>query len=833
LLGTIYRKTQDALNFVYDFKNTRHVFWVHGGSPAQFEAGYRKIASLVQIQGHEDPKVDIMPKVKEWLEGSDSKDWILVLDNADNKDDFFNEDASEDSTNTETRLASLIPVSDKGSVVVTTRDREVAVLLAGSNIIKKQPMDAQQALQLFHRKYRNSEMPQSSSEDIQVLLAALDYLPLAIVQAASYLTINTTITATEYLEAFRTATGYQRRHLSTSGAQHYSTWSNLDKSTKTILATFSITFRQIQKQSPLANDILRVIACIHRQGIPHGLLEKVRIDDKTSKIQQKEAISKLSNFSILQSTTVDNGKAYEIHALVHVAIQYFLAIEDKMQSALSQTESVFLDALPKGYSYEFWPEWLIYLPHAIALVGNPAEDESSKYSAVICDKVARYLTEDFRYLEALGFAERAMRRLAILLPEESIDLLNATTTAANIYRLLGRYKDAEEFHLTLIAIKKRVLGEEDRRTLDNMEELAFVYRETGRLKQAEELQKKALLAKQKILGDDTPEILRAKENLAATYKMDSRLALAVTLEEQIFTARQNLFGNDHPSTLSSMSSLAWTYTKLGRLREGQRLKEEVLELRKRAFEAGKRILGEEHPNTLHSMQSLAILYKSAGRLVESLEIFEQVFEERKRVLGYEHPDTLHSMELLAISYNSAGRLAESVEIFEQVFEVKKRVLGYEYPDTLHSMELLAISYNSAGRLAESLEIFEQVFEVKKRVLGERHSDTLHSMELLAISYNSAGRLAESVEIFEQVFEVKKRVLGERHSDTLHSMELLAISYNSAGRLAESLEIFEQLFEVRKRVLGEEHPSTLQAAGNVADTKKMVDERLQEAQPDST
>jgi hypothetical protein len=84
-----------------------------------------------------------------------------------------------------------------------------------------------------------------------------------------------------------------------------------------------------------------------------------------------------------------------------------------------------------------------------------------------------------------------------------------------------------------------------------------------------------------------------------------------------------------------------------------------------------------------------------------------------------------------------------------------------------------------------------------------------------------------------VFEARMRILGEEHPDTLRSMQSLAISYDSAGRLAESLEIFEQVFEARKRVLGEEHPSTLQAAGNVADTKKMVDERLQEAQPDST
>ena len=180
-----HRKTQDVLEYVYTLKGASvSVFWVHAGSRVRFEQDYRRLAKLVELPECDEPKEDIRPIVKDWLESPRSGDWILVLDNADNKDDFFPEENS-----TTNGLAQFIPRGGKGTIIVTTRDFRLADQLADSNTICKDMMEAAQAVQLFALHYPKET--QYEQGPILQLLGALQHLPLAIVQVAAYLRQNT------------------------------------------------------------------------------------------------------------------------------------------------------------------------------------------------------------------------------------------------------------------------------------------------------------------------------------------------------------------------------------------------------------------------------------------------------------------------------------------------------------------------------------------------------------------------------------------------------------------------------------------------------------------
>ena len=244
------RKTQDVLEYVYTLKDSPvSVFWVHAGGTARFEQDYRKLAKLVRLPECDDPKQDIRPIVNDWFESPKSGDWILVLDNADNKADFFPEENSG--------LAQFIPRGGQGTVIVTTRDQTLADRLADSNILFKDMMEAAQAEQLFTRHYPAASYYEH--ESISQLLCALQHLPLAIVQVAAYLRQNMACSLADYVERFNSTKVCQRRLLSRP-------FNDLrrEASSETVLATLSITFRQVQDQSPLSGSLLKLMACIDR-----------------------------------------------------------------------------------------------------------------------------------------------------------------------------------------------------------------------------------------------------------------------------------------------------------------------------------------------------------------------------------------------------------------------------------------------------------------------------------------------------------------------------------------------------------------------------------------
>ena len=127
-------KTQDVLEYVYKLKDSPvSVFWVHAGSKPRFDQDYRKLAKLVGLPECDDPKHDIRPIVKDWFESPQSGDWILVLEIADNKADFFPEENSATSGSSQSGgLAQFIPRGGRGTVIMTTGELGLADQLAGS-----------------------------------------------------------------------------------------------------------------------------------------------------------------------------------------------------------------------------------------------------------------------------------------------------------------------------------------------------------------------------------------------------------------------------------------------------------------------------------------------------------------------------------------------------------------------------------------------------------------------------------------------------------------------------------------------------------------------------
>jgi len=166
------------------------VFWVHASNAARFEQSYREIADQVQIPDRGNPKANIFKLVHDWLRDERKGKWVLVLDNVD--DAGFLLDArtlsqesqlsGSDGRNSQPLLAYL-PQSQNGSILITTRNRSVALkLVEESDVIAVEPMDEEHALVLFKKKL-GKLWEQSDGPDVAVLAAALEFMPLAIVQA--------------------------------------------------------------------------------------------------------------------------------------------------------------------------------------------------------------------------------------------------------------------------------------------------------------------------------------------------------------------------------------------------------------------------------------------------------------------------------------------------------------------------------------------------------------------------------------------------------------------------------------------------------------------------
>ena len=118
-----------------------------------------------------------MQIVQNWLESKYKYMWLMIVDETES---FFKERNSFGKS-----LPEYLPQCSRGSIVYTTRDRRAGInMVPGRDPISMQSMSPAEARILLGERLRGK----STEEEQEELLKALDYLPLAISQAAAFIT---------------------------------------------------------------------------------------------------------------------------------------------------------------------------------------------------------------------------------------------------------------------------------------------------------------------------------------------------------------------------------------------------------------------------------------------------------------------------------------------------------------------------------------------------------------------------------------------------------------------------------------------------------------------
>jgi hypothetical protein len=83
---TSSRKSQIALKYAYRQRELHpkcSIFWIHASNISRFEKSYASIAEEFHLSGRDDPRVDVLQLVRNWLESQYQMPWLMIIDNVD------------------------------------------------------------------------------------------------------------------------------------------------------------------------------------------------------------------------------------------------------------------------------------------------------------------------------------------------------------------------------------------------------------------------------------------------------------------------------------------------------------------------------------------------------------------------------------------------------------------------------------------------------------------------------------------------------------------------------------------------------------------------------
>ena len=631
------------------------VFWVYAYNAERLKKAFDEIAKQVKIPGHQDPGADTPRLVKEWFESDASGQWLLIVDNVDDTELLY------PSKNHCVRYADYLPRSETGSILLTTRNGKVGYEFAAAHdVLTLAGMNPEESVHLLSTRLSNSQ----SEESLKQLTQELGQIPLALVQAASFINQNK-MTVEKYLQLYHQSDSTKIQLLSDNfedGERHA-------LSKNPIATTWSVSFEYIRNHDPQAADLLSFISMLANEGVPEFLLPH-----GTEPVKFEKAIGTLQAFSFVSTRYVElddaRHRVFDFHRLVRVAMRNWLTMNSKFDTCTAHAieELAIVVSRPELDKYDFSSQ---FVPHATELLAL------ERFQGVSGP-------ED---VPAIFLKHKRKKRFSLLhrKPKEecthegSICPRCTECVLEFVSRELFNVKDhtsSRLFSQRSLAICTHLYGDTHWKSLWGLYFLVEANRGLSEFETAEILCRK-------LIGNSKPKsvpvgeyTLRGMQRLVQILKKREKYAEANVVERQLM----DICHRDMDQTYSYINLRR--LKTLGEVLYSSREYDEAAKYELRAVEGYKATLGLQNINTINALNNLAHTYFFLSRYDEAANYQRLALNSQKTLKGVGDSYTLEYMLNLSRILRWQSKITEADDLAESVLSVLAQTSGDTSPTYL-------------------------------------------------------------------------------------------------------------------------------------------------------
>nr|BBH86115.1 tetratricopeptide repeat protein [Thermosporothrix sp. COM3] len=690
-------KTQLALEYAYRFfSEYTALFWLQAESEESLRASLLSVAELLDV-GENQAQEAILDAVFNWLQVHPG--WLLILDNVEDR----------------TTVERFFSPDYHGTLLLTTRYQQLAL---PATRVQVEELTAEESFDFLRQRLGLKEpLPVSLHADIQALVRLMDGLPLALDQAAGYIS-EAHCSLRSYLYLLRTRLIPLLQDRSEGSSYPYS-----------LVSTFELAFEKLQQRDPLAADFL-LCCCwlvpdtipvrLFREGTAYGRTSLRRFVDDASRIES--VLETLEAYSLIRR----NGSTFSIHRLVQAIVRTRSSAE-WLACAVRLLEELFPRALSKQASWS-WCDTLV--PHVFQLTAQPNLPEKTVFASLLL-KCAHYLARRVRFEQAEALVQRALQ-----IQQGGVTAISYTALAVLRWQR-GRYTEAAQMVQQGLA----AFQEENTVPAEELGVFAALLDGLGHMREAEAFYRRALAAS----PAESPALLN---NFALHYYRRGRYDDA----ERLYRRAIRLYGRARQETdlVAPLNNLALVRIQQKAYSKAEMLLKHALHLRERLF-------GPDHPAISRVLKNLARCYQGQGRYTEAEEALLRALRVYERHYGPEHPELSRPLSGLAQLYVQQERYSEAEAFYERAQVVRQRALGSQDPALAELLIQQGQALVQQGRYSEAETLYERAQAIQQHALRPEHPDVMRLSVCFAYLYRLQGRQQEATALYERAQRIASRL----------------------------------------------------------------------------
>lgn len=701
------------------------VFWVHASSIDQFQQSYERIASVACIPENNNPKANVLQLVYQWLCDETNGVWLIVLDNADDDTLFFDLDSN---------LVEFLPQVQHGSILLTSRNRLAATNLVGdsNHVIIIEPMTDDEGLALLRTKTLTSRSP---VEDEKALVHALEYIPLAIIQAGSYISSRSTrFTVSKYLQMFNECESHQMQLLDHEDAKSLRRYNTTGHA---IITTWQLSFEQIRGDKPAAADLLALMSMFDRQEIPEDLVQ----EDKGN-MQFEDTLAPLLSFALVRVESEQHS--FNMHRLVQLAVRKWLENNHEVDRWREKSREIVAKRFPIP-EYGNWSMCRRLLSHSKEVIKfSPVNDPDALNTAWIAYCYGLYLESREKYKEAEEMYRQALAAKVRVFGDGNPDIPIVLHLGINL-AAQEKSEEAEELFRMALARQEKMHRHKHEDTLAIISNLGTILEARRNFDEAEVMYRRALEGRKQTLRNEHPDIFASMVDVGSVLERQMKYKEAETIYLQALEGLEKTLGHEHSETIECIR-------QIGFMLQVQQKYEEAEAMYRRALKRLEKVFDHEHPDTLKSIRDLGSVLEQQGKYKEAEEMHRRALDGREKILDHEHPETLESMKDLGSVLKEQGKYKEAEEMYRRALKRQEKVFNHEHPNTLERVKDLGSVLQQQGKYKEAEGMYRRALEGRDRLSGREDAKKLISIIDLGSVLEQQGKYEEAEEMYRQALE---------------------------------------------------------------------------------
>ena len=670
-------KSQLALEYITDppAGNNRYrlIAWFPAEDPGQLLSTYLDFAEQIMgLAGGElrGKSADIViAEVRAWL--ARQEHWLLVYDNATSWD----------------AIVKYLPEpshSRTQHIIVTSRHQNWPTTCSKVEVGE---MELSECVELVKTFGSIDKHDHTQNVDIYVLADRLGRLPLALSQAAAYIT-RQAVSVRTYIDAYEPLLVQKSTASLPTGDPH-----------EIVAITWDVTMRALRTEMekktlpPLGHILLTVCAYLGSDAIPRSLLQRwldLAYPTLPAGVDMCSVLlGLLRDYSLIQFVDADR-QAVKIHRVLRAVVkhQHGTVQPDHPQAmwirdvwyplpGLSWLTTVVLAVNAEHdreweriVEQETWRRQL--LPHLESLAScAPAADVlvGEVESAVAYGRLLRNVGDVFLY--QLGQYGQALNHLLKALPIfertyslHHVEVAATVTSLGNAYGSLGDYSKKKQLLERALVIDEATYGLHHVVVAVTLVSLGNAYGSLGDYSKKKQLLERALVIDEATYGLHHVSVAWTLVSLGHAYGSLGDYSKKKQLLERALVIDEATYGLHHVVVAGTLVSLGNAYGSLGDYSKQRQLQERALVINEATY-------GLHHVSVAWTLVSLGNAYGSLGDHSKQTQLQERALVINEATYGLHHVVVAGTLVSLGNAYGSLGDYSKQRQLQERALVINE------------------------------------------------------------------------------------------------------------------------------------------------------------------